>query len=462
MSDSIQKLVLNNLLVNDEYTRKVIPYINKEYFQGVFKDLFLMVGKYVAKYNELPSLEAFKIEIEKSNLRESELAEVSNLLPELFKEKEQNIKWLTEETEQWCQDRSAYNAIMESIKIYDGKHDSLSRQAIPDLLTKALSVSFDRNVGHDYIENVEERYSFYHEKHPRVPFDLESFNEITKGGFAFKSLNVVMAGPGVGKSAFMCHHAAACLTQGQNVLYITLEMAEERIAERIDANLMDVSIDDLYELPKTTYLEKMQSISKKTQGKLIIKEYPTSQAHVNHFRALLNELKLKKEFIPDIIFIDYLNICASSRIKSMGGAVNSYTYVKSIAEEVRGLAVEFDLPIVSATQINRSGYTSSDPGMEDTAESFGLPATADFLGVFVTNDELEQLGQLMFIQLKNRYADLNKKKRFVLGVNKSKMQFYDVDDSMTPAGIEEDTGPVFDNSDSGSRINSEKFGDIQV
>ena len=348
-----------------------------------------------------------------------------------------------------------YLAIMESISIIDGKHKSLSKNALPDILSNALAVTFDTNVGHDYLENVDERYAFYHEQEERIPFDLEYFNRITKGGLPNKTLNIALAGTGVGKSLFMCHVAASALSQGRNVLYVTMEMAEERIAERIDANLLNVPIDQLENMSQAMFRDRVGDIAKKTNGKLIIKEYPTGQAHSGHFRALLNELKQKKKFVPEIIFVDYLNICASSRVKGMGGAINSYTYIKAIAEELRGLAVEFDVPIVSATQTTRSGYGNSDPGLEDTSESFGLPATADLMFALISNDELSSLGQIMVKQLKNRYNDPNVDKRFVVGVDRSKMRLSDVDESEQDL-MNEDV-PVFDNTTAGEKLKSIKM-----
>ena len=454
MNIELEKTILRNILTQDDFMRKVLPFVQKKYFEGVYRELFDQVTKFVTKYNKLPTLEAFKIELDEvTTMNEEMYTHALDILPDIFTPKEEDSEWLLNTTEKWCQDRAVYNAIMESIQIIDGKHQQLTKNAIPDVLQKALAVCFDTNVGHDYLENVEERYDFYHEQEERIPFDLEYFNEITKGGLPNKTLNIALAGTGVGKSLFMCHSAANCLSQGRNVLYITMEMAEERIAERIDANLLNVPIDQLDHLSKPMFLDRVSAIRDKTDGKLIIKEYPTGQAHTGHFRALLNELRLKKSFKPDIVFIDYLNICASSRMKSMGGAINSYTYIKSIAEEVRGLAVEFDVPILSATQTTRSGYTNSDPGLEDTSESFGLPATADLMFALVTSEELESLNQIMVKQLKNRYNDPNHNKRFVIGVDRSKMKLYDVEQS--EQNFTDDTaddGPVFDNSNVGQRL----------
>lgn len=426
MNINLEQTILRNILINEEYMRKVLPFIHPDYFEGIYRTLFKEIGRYVGKYNRLPTLEAFKIELDTSALSDEYHAQALEIIPHIFTGEKAEEKWLTDATEKWCQDRAVYNAIMESISIIDGKHQTLTKNALPEILQKALAVSFDTNIGHDYLENVEQRYDFYHEQEARIPFDLDLFNKITKGGLPNKTLNIVLAGTGVGKSLFMCHCAANALIQGRNVLYITMEMAEERIAERIDANLLDVPVDQLEWLPKPILTTQVGNIARRTAGKLIIKEYPTGQAHVGHFRALLNELKLKKNFIPDIIFIDYLNICASSRMKGMGGAINSYTYIKAIAEEMRGLAVEFNVPIMSATQTTRSGYGSSDPGLEDTSESFGLPATADLMFALISNEELAEFNKIMVKQLKNRYNDPTYLRRFVIGVDRSKMKLYDV------------------------------------
>ena len=452
---NIEQTIIRNVICNEEYMRKVLPFLKVEYFQDIHKLLFKEIGIYVAKYNKLPTMESFKIEIDQSDkFNEQQYSQAIDVLPDLFNRDVVDDKWLLDTTEKWCQDRAVYNAVMESITIIDGKHKKLTKNAIPEVLQDALAVSFDTNIGHDYIEDVESRYDFYHMQEERIEFDLEYFNRITKGGIPNKTLNIALAGTGVGKSLFMCHVAASALTQGRNVLYITLEMAEERIAERIDANLLNIPIDQLENLSKPLLTGKVQDMAVKTNGKLIIKEYPTAQANASHFRALLNELKLKKSFVPEIIFIDYLNICASSRMKGMGGAINSYSYIKAIAEEIRGLAVEFDVPIFSATQTNRSGYTSSDPGLEDTSESFGLPATADLMFALVSSEELEGLNQIMVKQLKNRYNDPNKHKRFVLGVDRSKMRLYNVD--MSEQNLVEDT-PVFDNTNT-----NERFKDFKI
>jgi len=454
MIANIEQTVLRNLLVNEPYMRKVLPFIKPEYFEGVYQKLFKEVAKYVAKYNRLPTAESFKIELDDSNLTEEQYRHAVEIIPEIFKKEEVDDEWLYDKTEKWCQDRALYNAVMESINIIDGKHATLTKNALPDILTKALGVSFDTNIGHDYIEDVESRYEFYHNKEERIPFDLHLFNEITKDGVPNKTLNIALAGTGVGKSLFMCHVAASVLSLGKNVLYITMEMAEERIAERIDANLLNIPIDQMENVSKGMLTEKVNRLKTKTNGKLIIKEYPTGAANANHFRALLNELKLKKSFEPDMIFIDYLNICASSRMKTMGGSINSYTYIKAIAEELRGLAVEFDLPIFSATQTTRSGYTNSDPGLEDTSESFGLPATADLMFALVSSEELEQQGQIMVKQLKNRYNDPNKHKRFILNIDRSRMRLFDAE--AQDHDLVQDT-PAFDNGEI-----AERFADFKL
>lgn len=458
MNTNIEQVVLKNILTNEKYMRKVLPFVKPDYFEGIYRTLFTQTGKFVGKYNKLPTAEAFKIDIDEADVfNEEQYRHAVEIIPSLFEREEADEQWLSDVTEKWCQDRALYNAVMESINIIDGKHKTLTKNALPDILSKALGVSFDRNIGHDYIENFEERWDFYHRDEERLEFDLDYFNKITKGGLPNKTLNVCLAGTGVGKSLFMCHCAAANLNRGKNVLYLTMEMAEERIAERIDANLLDIPIDQLEHLSKEMFAERVHGLSKKTEGKLIIKEYPTGSAHTGHFRALLNELKLKRTFEPDIIYIDYLNICASSRMKGMGGAINSYNYIKAIAEEIRGLAVEFDVPIVSATQTTRSGYTNSDIGLEDTSESFGLPATADLMFALISTEELESMGQLAVKQLKNRYNDPTYKKRFVIGVDRSKMRLFDAhEDQQT---LIDDT-PVFDKSDQGMDV--KKFVDFKL
>jgi len=424
----IQTTVLRNLLTNEEFTRRVIPYLKKEYFEDDHRVVFDTIVGYVGKYNRIPTREALNIELSDSNAREDQVQAAAALVNDVSNPEPVDMEWLIEKTEKWCQDRAVFLSIMKSIEIINGKTD-LTSNAIPDILSNALSVSFDQNIGHDYINNSDDRFEFYHRDEARLPFDLEYFNKITKGGLPNKTLNIALAGTGVGKSLFMCHVGAAALAQGKNVLYITLEMAEERIAERIDANLMNMPIDQLEKMDKATFDDKISKIAKKTVGKLIVKEYPTGSAHTGHFRALLKELKLKKNFSPDIIFIDYLNICSSARMKGLGGSINTYSLVKSIAEEVRGLAVEFDVPIVSATQTTRSGYSNTDVGLEDTSESFGLPATADLMFALISNEELEGLGQIMVKQLKNRYNDPTSNKRFIVGVDRARMKLYDVEEN---------------------------------
>ena len=454
MNINLEQTILRNLLVNEQFMRRVLPFVKPDYFEGTYQKLFKEVGKYVAKYNKLPTLESFKVEIDGADsFNDEQYRHAVEILPEIFRTEKVDDQWLLDTTEKWCQDRALYNAIMEGISIIDGKHKTLTKNALPDILTQALGVTFDTNVGHDYLENVSERYDFYHTTEDKIPFDIDLLNEITKGGLSNKSLNIALAGTGVGKSLFMCHVAANALSQGKNVLYITMEMSEERIAERIDANLLDIPIDQIEHLSKQMFVERVARLKKKTSGKLIIKEYPTGAANSNHFRALLNELKLKKSFEPDIVFIDYLNICASSRMK-MGGAVNSYAYIKAIAEELRGLAVEFRIPLVSATQTTRSGYTSSDPGLEDTSESFGLPATADLMFALVSTEEMEQNGQIAIKQLKNRYNDPNKNKRFLVGIDRSKMRLYDVDPGNQD--LVKDV-PAFDNSEVNERFSDFKL-----
>ena len=422
---TVEVVILQNLIFNEEYARKVVPFLRAEYFHDRIERLvFDIVRGFIIKYNNLPTKEALNIELEKNKtVNESEFKTASTII-DSFSSNDTNNDWLITETENFCKDKAVYNAIMESIHIIDGKSKDKTDTAIPHILSDALSVSFDTHIGHDYIEDADERYKFYHQKEKRIPFDLEFLNDITAGGTPSKTLNVVMAGTGVGKSAFLCHHAANCLTQNLNVLYITCEMAEERIAERIDANLMDMTMDDLKELPKQMYDKKMNTISSKMTGKLIIKEYPTASANSNHFRALIDELQMKKKFKADIIFIDYLNICASSRIKG-GSNINTYQMIKSIAEELRGLAVEKDVPIWSATQVNRQGFNNSDFGLEDTSESFGLPATCDFMMALISTEELEEKGQLLVKQLKNRYNDTFTNRKFILNVNRAKMKFSD-------------------------------------
>ena len=440
--ERIEETILRNLIHNEEYYRKVVPFLKAEYYENYHeKIIYEEIADFAAKYDKVPTKEVLTINLQNR----------TDLTDESFKDSLQTVRglsdewvdyeWLLDATEKWCKDRAIYLALMQSIKIADGGDSKISRDAIPSILQEALAVSFDEHIGHDYIEQATDRYEFYHRKEEKVPFDLEKFNFITKGGLSNKTLNVALAGTGVGKSLFMCHAAAAALTQNYNVLYITCEMAEEKIAERIDANLLNVPVKDIVELPEVLFTSKVNEIARKTQGKLIIKEYPTASAHAGHFKALLSDLSLKKDFKPDIIFVDYLNICASVRYK--GAIVNSYTYVKAIAEELRGLAVEVGVPIVSATQTTRSGYGNSDPDLTDTSESFGLPATADFMFALISTDELEQQGRLMVKQLKNRYSDLVTSRKFMVGIDRAKMRLFDVADDAGAISIEEDTGEQF-------------------
>jgi len=443
--ERIETTILRNLVFNEEYSRKVIPFIQPDYFeQKSEKIIFQEITHFIVKYGSAITVEALNIEIDnRTDLNEDEIKEtrdICNTLTDIPADQ----SWLEDTTEKWCRDRAIYLALMESIHIADGNDEKKNRDAIPTILSDALAVSFDNHIGHDYLQDYEERYLSYHKKESRIQFDLEYFNKITKGGLPNKTLNIALAGTGVGKSLFMCHLASSVLLEGKNVLYITLEMAEEKIAERIDANLLNVPIQDITDLPKPMFESKVNNISKKTQGTLIIKEYPTASAHSGHFKALLNELSLKKSFKPDIIFIDYLNICASSRYRQ-NTSVNSYSYIKAIAEELRGLAVESNLPIVSATQTTRSGYGSSDVDLTDTSESFGLPATADLMFALISTEELEALNQIMIKQLKNRYNDPTLFKRFVVGIDRAKMRLYDVEqkaqDDIVDNGKEEEYNP---------------------
>jgi replicative DNA helicase len=428
----LEKSILKNLIYNESFTRKVLPFLKDEYFlDNTEKNVFREIFAFVNEYKNPPTREALVINFtEKKNLTNEEVSKAVELLNEIHQEKDEPTEdqWLIDQTEKFCQDKAIYNAIMESVTILDDRKGTKSKGEIPKLLSDALGVSFDNNIGHDYINDYDSRYDSYHRVESKIKFDLDIFNKITKGGLPTKTLNVALAGTGVGKSLFMCHCSAACIAQGYNVLYVTMEMSEEKIAERIDANLLNITVNELHAIPREEYERKFQALKSKTHGKLIIKEYPTAAASVLHFRALLNDLALKKNFRPDIIFIDYLNICCSARIKP-GANVNSYSYIKSIAEELRGLAVEYNLPIVSATQTTRSGYTNTDPGLEDTSESFGLPATADFMFALITTEELEQLGQIMVKQLKNRYSDPSNYKRFVVGIDRAKMKLYDAEES---------------------------------
>jgi replicative DNA helicase len=440
---SIENTILSNLVFNESFGRKTIPFLREDYFQDQSdKVVFNLIDKYVKKYNAFPSKEALAIDATNlTGVSEMSFKEVVSKIERLERDTDTQIEWLVDQTEKFCQEKAVYLAIMSSIKIIDDKEGSTSKGAIPQILSDALAVSFDTHIGHDFFEDANSRYEFYHTKEVRIPFDLEFFNKITQGGLPKKTLNICLAGTGVGKSLFMCHCAASNLTQGLNVLYITMEMAEERISERIDANLLDVPLDQLKVIPKDIYDKKMNKLREKTHGKLIVKEYPTAAAGSANFRHLLNELKLKRKFAPDIIYIDYLNICSSSRIKH-GANVNSYTYIKAIAEELRGLAVEFNVPIVSATQTTRTGYSSSDLGLEDTSESFGLPATADFMFGISTSEKLDQLGQILVKQLKNRFGDPNVNRRFVVGVDRGKMRLYDVEQSAQDGLV--DDSPVMD------------------
>jgi archaellum biogenesis ATPase FlaH len=441
---TIENTIINHLIYNENYTRKTLPFVKKEYFTSYTdKVLFGLVEDYVRKYNTIPTKEALFIELNGlDNISQDVYKQCHEALMSLQEPDKVNENWLYETTEKFCQDKALYNAIMESIHILDDKTSKNSKGSIPQILSDALAVSFDTHIGHDFIEDYDSRYDFYHTKEVKIPFDLDYFNRITKGGLSRKTLTVVLAGTGTGKSLFMCHAAAANLMSNLNVLYITMEMAEERIAERIDANIMNLTTDEIKTLPKQSYINKIEKMRTKTNGKLIIKEYPTACAGSANFRHLLSELKIKRKFIPDIIYIDYLNICMSSRLKN-GNGVNSYTYIKAIAEELRGLAVEFNVPIVTATQTTRGGYNNSNLGLEDTSESFGLPATADFMFALITTEELEELNQIMVKQLKNRYADPNKYKRFVIGIDRSIMKLYDVEQEAQDELIEEsvmDTG----------------------
>jgi replicative DNA helicase len=460
---NITLTILENLVANEEYARKVLPFLKEEYFQDrnqriVFKE----ISSFALKYSKLPTKTSLEVELDnRKDLTEQQYKDITNIVSN-FTEDAVDIEWLTDTTEKFCKDRAIYNAVVDGISIIEGRDSTRKPDALPSLLTDALSVSFDNRVGHDYIEDASDRFEYLHRKEERIPFDLEYFNKITKGGLPQKTLNIALAGTGVGKSLFMCHMAANCINQGRNVLYITLEMAEERIAERIDANLMNVSMDALQDLPKPMYDDKIEKIMNKVKGKLIIKEYPTASAHTNHFRSLLQELSIKKSFKPEIIFVDYLNICASSRFKG-GSNINSYTLIKSIAEELRGLAVENNVPIVSATQTTRGGYVSTDIGLEDTSESFGLPATADFMFALISTEEMEELQQITVKQLKNRYNDPTVNKRFVLGIDRSRMKLYDVElkaqSDLVDSGQEEEI-PVLDKTTSGERY--AKFQEIKV
>ncbi len=454
MQNKIETIILNKLFSDEDYTRKVIPFLKQEYFHdNAERKIFNYVQEFINKYNTIPSFEAIEIACQNDrSINENEFKSVNEKLTQLDDSIDVNEKWLLDNTEKFCKDKAVYNAIMQSIQIIDGEDKKHNQDGIPAILQEALGVCFDNNVGHDYLDSSDARYEYYHRDEVKLPFDLDMFNKITNGGIPNKTLNIALAGTGVGKSLFMCHMAAGVLSQGKNVLYVTMEMAEERIAERIDANLMNVNIQDLKDLSKSMFDNRIDKIRQKTEGKLIIKEYPTASAHVGHFKALLNELQLKRNFKPDIIFVDYLNICASSRFKP-GAGVNSYTYVKAIAEELRGLAVEFDLPIVSATQTTRGGYANSDVELTDTSESFGLPATADLMFALISTEDLEKMGQLMVKQLKNRYNDPGLNKRFMIGIDRGKMKLYDLEASAQQGIMDsgQDDVPVFERTPIGLR-----------
>ena len=426
-AEKIERTALRNLIHNEDYTRKVLPFLKSEYFQDRSERVvFSEIQKFISQYNKRPTKETLQIDLNKrKDLNEDEYKKIVDLISSLDPQ-DVDLEWLVNTTEKFCKDRAVHNAVMEGIHIIDGKDKKHSPEAIPEILRDALSVSFDNAVGHDYLLDIEKRFDYYHKRETRIPFDLDFFNKVTKGGLPTKTLNVALAGTGVGKTLFMCHQAASALAQNKNVLYITMEMAEERIAERIDANLLNISMEDLHMLNKKLFSDKITQLQSKTTGTLIIKEYPTASAGANHYRALVNELALKRTFKPDIIFIDYINICASSRFKA-GSNVNSYTYIKAIAEELRGLAVELDVPIVTATQTTRSGFVSTDIGLEDTSESFGLPATADFMFALISSEELEKAGQMLVKQLKNRYNDPTMNRKFMIGVDRTRMKLFDIE-----------------------------------
>ena len=439
--EKVESTILRNLLCSEDFYRKVVPFIKPDYFQDMSERvIFEEIHDFSTKYDKIPTKEVLNIGLQQRTDLNDDTFKTATTLIENFNDEWVDTEWLLDSTEKWCQERAVYNALLQSIKIADGGDEKLDKGAIPSILQDALAVSFDEYIGHDYVDQALDRYEYYHKDELKIPFDLEKFNLVTKGGLPNKTLNIALAGTGVGKSLFMCHMASACLSQGKNVLYITLEMAEEKIAERIDANLLNVNIKDIGAIPEQLFTSRVGEIGRKTEGKLIIKEYPTASAHVGHFKGLLSDLALKKDFKPDIIFIDYLNICASARYR--GAIVNSYTYVKGIAEELRGLAVEQDLPIVSATQTTRSGFGSSDPSLEDTSESFGLPATADFMFALVSNEELEQSGRIMVKQLKNRYNDPTYFRRFTVGIDRAKMKLYNVEDSEVTDEVKEEFQPI--------------------
>ena len=460
MKNEIPTHILNHLLNNEDFCRRVVPYLKKEYFDSEHKIVFDLITDFVRDHNKLPTSRVLEIEIKKVSAPDEALTRSHDLIQEISVKSDIDTEYLITESEKWCRDKAIYGAIMNSIQIIDGKNQEMTEGAIPEILQEALGVSFDQAIGHDYINDADSRYEFYNNEEEKIPFDLDIFNKMTKGGLPNKTLNIALAGTGVGKSLFMCHMSSAALSEGKNVLYITMEMAEERIAERIDANLMDLPIQQLTELPKNVFDEKIKKIAKGSIGKLIVKQYPTGAAHVGHFRALLNELKLKKNFTPDMIFVDYLNICSSSRVKNT--SANSYTIIKSIAEELRGLAVEFDVPIMSATQTTRSGFGNTDVGLEDTSESFGLPATADLMFALISTEELEELNQIMVKQLKNRYNDPTKYKRFVIGIDRAKMKLYDVEDSAQDNIMQDMAIPDKPIATWGNNENKDTFKDFKI
>lgn len=445
---NLQKLILKNLTSDEEFCRQTLPHLKPEYFENEYKPVYELILQFLGEYNRLPSSSALDVEFQKSeHVNKSNRNEIHSVILDLENHEKVDVEWLLNSTEEWCKNRAVYLAIIKSISIIDGKENQLSEGAIPGILSGALQVSFDTNVGHDYFENSTERYDFYHTQEDKLPFDISLLNTITKGGVSNKTLNIILAGTGVGKSLAMCHFASANIAAGLNVLYVTLEMAEEKIAERIDANLLDVPIDQLPTIPKELFDTKVNKLKEKSRGKLIVKEYPTASAHVGHFRALFDELKLKKNFKPDVVYVDYLNIMGSSRIKGLGGSVNTYSLIKAIAEELRGLAVEYDVPIWSATQVTRSGFGNTDIELTDTSESFGLPATADLMIALISTEQLEASNQLMIKQLKNRYNDVSQNKRFVVGIDRSKMRLFDCEDSAQTLVSEECTPAPTANSD---------------
>ena len=462
----IENQIFGNLLTQEAYTRKVMPFLDAKYFTDrTDRVIFEEISKFFSQYNAVPSKDAVKIEVSnRTDVTEEQVKNANEILDSVNSD-ETNQEWLVNSTEKFCKDKAIYNAILDSIKIIENRDKVRTQDSIPSILSDALAVSFDSSVGHDYLDDSDERYDFYHRVEEKLAFDIELLNKITNGGLSKKTLNIILAGTGVGKSLAMCHFAASHLVQGKNVLYITMEMAEEKIAERIDANLLELSIESMKLVEKRVFDSRLDKIRKRTQGKLIVKEYPTASAHAGHFRALIEELKMKRDFRPDVIYVDYLNICCSQRIR-MGGSVNSYTYIKSIAEELRGLAGEYKVPLVSATQTTRSGFANSDPGLEDTSESFGLPATADLMIALIATEELDSMNQIMVKQLKNRYSDPNFYKRFVIGVDRKQMRLYNVETSaqsnISQQGITDDDVPLFDQSKFGKRIKTESFEDFKV